>query len=146
MADVIDQVRWTGSTAVVTLPEHIDSSNAGQIREQLLRIIDRGAAVLVADLGDRTALLREQVAQTAHAISLAAADTAALLEQRAEFLERPRRTDYPAEIKRWCVLADQTERMAERWEHLQDQGTGVAGAVGRSQAVARARRLGLLET
>jgi len=369
MADIIHQVRWTGSTAVLTLPEHIDTSNADQIREQLLRVIDRGAAVLVADLGatiscdysgghalarayqravargtelrlvvgaetvrrmlrfsglnrlvsmyptlkdavatgaerragqagprtppvteatpwavgtwvagadhagrtgelldwvvtsvfqvgtsmqaamdlppgpaaqrltealsgldeivreirdhlfaergqrtgpgldatpppnlkersamtrDHTALLRRRVAQTAHAISLAAADTAALLEQRAEFLEQPRRVDYPTEIKRWRVLADQTGHMAERWEQLQDQGTGVAGtsalttaelrllpllvthlsvpeiaaelylsqntiksqvnsiyhklgAVGRSQAVAQARQLGLLE-
>jgi len=29
-------VRWKGQQAVVTLPEHIDSFNAGQVREQLL--------------------------------------------------------------------------------------------------------------
>jgi len=43
-------VRWTGRQAVVTLPQDIGSSNAGQIREQLLWIINRGAAVLIADL------------------------------------------------------------------------------------------------
>jgi anti-anti-sigma factor len=43
-------VQWTGQQAVVTLPQHIGTSNAGQIREQLLWIINRGAAVLVADL------------------------------------------------------------------------------------------------
>jgi anti-anti-sigma factor len=43
-------VQWTSQQAVVTLPEHIDTSNADQIREQLLWIINRGAAVLVADL------------------------------------------------------------------------------------------------
>jgi anti-sigma B factor antagonist len=43
-------VRWTGQQAVITLPQHIDTSNASQIREQLLWIINRGAAVLVADL------------------------------------------------------------------------------------------------
>jgi len=43
-------VRWTGVHAVVTLPEHIDVSNAGQIREQLLSIINLGAAELVADM------------------------------------------------------------------------------------------------
>lgn len=32
------------------LPEHIDSSNAGQVREELLRIVNHGAAVLIADL------------------------------------------------------------------------------------------------
>ena len=43
-------VQWTGQQAVVTLPQHIDISNVGQIREQLLWIINRGAAVLIADL------------------------------------------------------------------------------------------------
>jgi anti-anti-sigma regulatory factor len=36
-------VQWTGRQAVVTLPEHIDVSNAGQIREELLSVINRGA-------------------------------------------------------------------------------------------------------
>ncbi|GEM_PF-1361533 len=36
-------VRWVGLQAVVTLPEHIDVSNAGQIREELLSVINRGA-------------------------------------------------------------------------------------------------------
>jgi anti-sigma B factor antagonist len=43
-------VQWTGRQAVVTLPQDIDNSNAGQIRERLLWIINRGAEVLVADL------------------------------------------------------------------------------------------------
>lgn len=43
-------VRWTGQQAVVTLPHHIDTSNASQIREQLLWLVNRGAAVLIADL------------------------------------------------------------------------------------------------
>ena len=43
-------VQWTGRQAVVTLPQHIDGSNADQIREQLLWIINRGAAVLIVDL------------------------------------------------------------------------------------------------
>jgi anti-anti-sigma factor len=43
-------VQWTGVHAVITLPEHIDVSNASQIREQLLSIINRGAAELVADM------------------------------------------------------------------------------------------------
>src|SRR5271166_2548877 len=43
-------VRWAGKQAVVTLPEDIDLSNAGQIREQLLTVINRGAAVLIADM------------------------------------------------------------------------------------------------
>ena len=43
-------VRWTGQQAVVTLPECIDRSNADQVREQLLLVINRGAVVLIADL------------------------------------------------------------------------------------------------
>jgi len=50
MADGTSPVRWTGQLAVVTLPEHIDYSNADQIRDQLLWIINRGAVVLIADL------------------------------------------------------------------------------------------------
>jgi anti-sigma B factor antagonist len=50
MSDETLPVWWTGRQAVVTLPEHIDSSNADQVREQLLWLINRGATVLIADL------------------------------------------------------------------------------------------------
>ena len=43
-------VRWTGRQAIVTLPEYIDVSNAGQIREELLSVINRGPAALIADM------------------------------------------------------------------------------------------------
>ena len=43
-------VQWTGQQAVVTLPQRIDTSNADQIPEQLLWLINRGAAVLITDL------------------------------------------------------------------------------------------------
>ena len=43
-------VRWAGSQAVVTLPEHIGAAASGSIREQLLELLDRGAAVLIADM------------------------------------------------------------------------------------------------
>ena len=43
-------VRWIGRQAIVTLPEQIDVTNAGQIRDQLLIVINRGAAVLIADM------------------------------------------------------------------------------------------------
>ncbi len=42
--------RWADGRAVVTLPEHIDVSNAGQVSEQLLWVINRGAAELTVDL------------------------------------------------------------------------------------------------
>jgi anti-sigma B factor antagonist len=43
-------VRWMGRQAVVAIPEHIDVSNASQIREELLWVINRGAAVVIADM------------------------------------------------------------------------------------------------
>ena len=43
-------VQWTDRQAVVALPEHIDVSNAGQIREELLSVINRGATALIADM------------------------------------------------------------------------------------------------
>src|SRR5258708_20931138 len=41
-------VQWTDRQAVVTLPEHIDVSNAGQIREEVLSVMNRGAKALIA--------------------------------------------------------------------------------------------------
>lgn len=50
MAKGREQVAWTGRRAVVTFPEHVDMSNAAQIRKQLLGVLDRGAAVVIADM------------------------------------------------------------------------------------------------
>jgi len=43
-------VRWAGRQAVVTLPEHLGAADAGPVRQQLLDLLDRGAAVLIADM------------------------------------------------------------------------------------------------
>jgi anti-anti-sigma factor len=43
-------VEWAGELAVVALPEHIGASNAGQVREELLSVINRGATTLIADM------------------------------------------------------------------------------------------------
>jgi anti-anti-sigma factor len=43
-------MRWSGQQAVLTLPEQIDVSNAGQVREALLAAINRGATSLIADM------------------------------------------------------------------------------------------------
>jgi anti-sigma B factor antagonist len=43
-------VRWDGQQAVVTIPERVDVSNAGQIGDELLSVINRGARVLIADM------------------------------------------------------------------------------------------------
>lgn len=50
MFDATYPVRWVGRQAVVALPEHIDVSNASQVREELLWVINRGAAALIADM------------------------------------------------------------------------------------------------
>jgi anti-anti-sigma factor len=43
-------VQWTGGQAIVTLPEHIGASNAEQVRDALLSVINRGATTLIADM------------------------------------------------------------------------------------------------
>jgi len=43
-------VHWTGRQAQVVLPAHIDVSNAGQIRETLLAVVNQGAEALIADM------------------------------------------------------------------------------------------------
>jgi anti-anti-sigma factor len=43
-------VQWAGRQAIVTLPEYTDVTNVAQLREQLLSLINHGAAVLIADM------------------------------------------------------------------------------------------------
>ena len=43
-------VLWIGQVAVVTLPAEIDVTNADTVREELLSVLNQGAALLVADL------------------------------------------------------------------------------------------------
>lgn len=50
MGEDIDPVQWADQQAVVALPVHLDASNAGQIREELLSVINGGAAALIADM------------------------------------------------------------------------------------------------
>jgi anti-anti-sigma factor len=50
MRDDAFPVEWTGRQAVVALPGHVDVSNVDQLRDRLLAVINRGAAVLIADM------------------------------------------------------------------------------------------------
>jgi len=43
-------VEWAGRRATVEFPAHIDVTNAGQLRDRLLSVINRGAAVVIADM------------------------------------------------------------------------------------------------
>ena len=47
-------VLWIGPTAVVTLPAEIDITNADQVREDLLSVLNQGAVLLIADLSETT--------------------------------------------------------------------------------------------
>jgi anti-sigma B factor antagonist len=47
-------VVWLGSAAVLTLPVEIDISNADQVRDDLLSVLNRGAATLVVDMAGTT--------------------------------------------------------------------------------------------
>jgi PAS domain S-box-containing protein len=50
MLENLYPVQGAGRQAVVVLPEHIGISNAGQVREELLSVINRGATTLIADM------------------------------------------------------------------------------------------------
>lgn len=47
-------VLWIGQTAVVALPAEIDITIADRVREDLLSVVNQGAALLVADLTNTT--------------------------------------------------------------------------------------------
>ena len=47
-------VLWIDRTAVVSLPVEIDITNADQVREDLLSVLNQGAVLLVADLSRTT--------------------------------------------------------------------------------------------
>ena len=40
---------WIGQVAVITLPEEIDVTNADMVQEELLSVMNQGAALLIAD-------------------------------------------------------------------------------------------------
>lgn len=102
---------------VVIQVRHQVFANRGQgIPPDLARRLPPDVRERLDRAGDRGAVLRQRMAQTAYTIQFTAADTAALLEQRADLLRPPGHIDYPTEIKRWRALADQAGQMAERWE------------------------------
>jgi anti-anti-sigma factor len=66
-------VQWLGQQALVALPERIDVSNAGQIRDELLAVINHGAEALIADLTATTFCDRAGADAVARAYQRAAA-------------------------------------------------------------------------
>ena len=67
------RVQWTGRQAVVTLLGHIDDFSAGQIREVLLLVINRGATELIADMTGTVSCNQAGVAAVVRAYQRAAA-------------------------------------------------------------------------
>jgi anti-sigma B factor antagonist len=47
-------VVWLSKVAVITLPVEIDIANADQVREDLLSVLNHGAATLIVDMGGTT--------------------------------------------------------------------------------------------
>ena len=47
-------VLWLGQAAVATLPVEIDIANAGQVREDLLTVLNRGPDLLIVDMTGTT--------------------------------------------------------------------------------------------
>ncbi len=47
-------VLWLSRSAVVSLPTEIDLSNADQVREELLAVLNRGPDALIVDMGGTT--------------------------------------------------------------------------------------------
>jgi anti-sigma B factor antagonist len=45
-----DPVEWVRRQAIVRLPDNVDLSNAGPVGEELLAVINRGAAALIVDM------------------------------------------------------------------------------------------------
>ena len=134
MPEDICPVQWTGRQAVVTLPQHIDGSNAGQIREQLLWIINRGAAVLIVDLTETVscdysgadALARAQQRAVANGTELRLVVFADVVRRvlRLAGLDRP--------VAVYPDLDGALAAAAERREARSEHGTGTADQAARA--------------
>jgi anti-anti-sigma factor len=67
MRDDLFPVEWTGRQAIVAFPGHVGVSNVDQLRDRLLAVINRGAAVLIADMTDTVSCDHQAVAAVARA-------------------------------------------------------------------------------
>ena len=72
MGDEPFPVEWTGRQAIVAFPGHVDVSNVAQLRDRLLSVINRGPAVLIADMTDTVSCDHQAVEAVARACQRAA--------------------------------------------------------------------------
>jgi anti-anti-sigma factor len=71
-------VEWAGRRATVAFPAHIDVTNVGQLRDRLLSVINRGAAVVIADMTETLSCDHAAVEVIARACQRAAVSGAQL--------------------------------------------------------------------
>ena len=72
MCDDLFPVEWAGRRAIVTFPGRVDVANVGQLRDRLISVINRGAAVLIADMTDTASCDHQAVEAIARACQRAA--------------------------------------------------------------------------
>ena len=72
MPDDLFPVEWMGRQAIVAFPGRVDVSNVDQLRDRLLSVINRGAAVMVADMTDTVSCDHAAVEAVARACQQAA--------------------------------------------------------------------------
>jgi anti-anti-sigma factor len=135
MADDDFRVEWAGRQAVVTLPEHIDVSNAAQLRERFLSVINHGAAVLIADM--------TLTASCDHA----AMDAVARAYQRAVVSGTQLRLVVTAPVVRRVLGLEGLDRLVSIYPSLEAAlAAGTPGADGPRSILVRAHATGRLPT
>jgi anti-anti-sigma factor len=124
-------VEWTGRQAVVTLPGHIDVSNVAQLREQLLSVINRGAAVLIADM--------TSTASCDHA----AVDAIARACQRAAVSGTQLRLAVAAPVVRRVLSVEGLDRLVSVYPSVEGaRAAGIPGTASPTSLWVRARPVG----
>ena len=71
-------VLWIGQVAVVTLPSEIDVTNADMVQEELLAVLNQGAALLIADLSKTSFCDSAGVSALVHAFRRAATSASSM--------------------------------------------------------------------
>ena len=72
MCNDLFPVEWAGRQAIVTFPGRVDVSNVGQLRDRLISVINRGAAILIADMTNTASCDHQAVEAIARACQRAA--------------------------------------------------------------------------
>ena len=117
MLEDIYPVQWTGRQAVVTLPDHIDVSNASQISEELLSLINRGAVALIADM------------TLTASCDLAGADAVVRAYQRAAANGTQLRLVVTAPVVRRVLTVSGLDRLISIYPSLEAAAAAAPGAV-----------------